>query len=192
MSDFTIQWATPVENHITWKWLAKTTMWSVIVAYVPNIIWYMTGPHKDAVIVQFIIMLIGMPLVMGLSIRSYRKQEMTVLHRVSGSRTQINIYEEMVSDSGSRYDTYWQMKPNNAEYISFSDGNIIIKGIWKVLVYEPDHKKPVITEETEKEFVIPYHNDYEIKKFIQTNYMQDGQTRRERWQDSTDRNMDQQ
>lgn len=75
MKEFVFDWQDKVKlNAVTPKWIAKLIIWSVIVAYLPNIIWYFAGYPLNAVIMQAIIMTIGMPPIVYFSMKAYRKQ----------------------------------------------------------------------------------------------------------------------
>lgn len=75
MNNFTFEWRDYMRiNRITMKWIMQLIVWSTVVAYLPNTIWYFIGYPSDVIIAQVLVITVCVPLIVITSIRSYRKQ----------------------------------------------------------------------------------------------------------------------
>lgn len=111
MEQFEFEWEDGVRMHrITPKWVMKLAIWSVIVAYLPNIIWYFAGYPADAIFMQLLVITIGMPPVIFLAMRAYRKHYGTM--RLKGSMwmkgTDIVITKTILTETFHRYIEVWK------------------------------------------------------------------------------------
>lgn len=178
MDHFIFRWDIPEEKrHITWRWLLRTFIWAILAAYIPNIIWYLIGPHRDAVIVQCIIMAVGMPAIILLSLWSYRKQDTVQQWTAMFMRSRIRLYGNVVSDSYDTYATEWNLEIPDITSVTISEDKVAVKGNWHIEAFELKKGSPgkcVASEYAEKEVEIPHNvNKEEIRKFIRVHYGRD-------------------
>lgn len=137
---FEFDWQDSVKlNAVTPKWIAKLIVWSVIVAYLPNIIWYFVGYPLDAVLMQFIVMAIGMPPIVFLSMKIYRKQYLTMPLRGSFWMDASNMVltKVIMTQTFRRYIEVWKSGMPLIEEITFNKntGHMTIKSFWHVEAY---------------------------------------------------------
>lgn len=137
---FEFDWQDNVKlNAVTPKWIAKLIIWSVIIAYLPNIIWYFTGYPLDAVLMQFIVMTIGMPPIVFLSMKAYRKQYSTMPLRGSlwMDTSNVVLTKVIMSQTFRRYIEVWKSGMPLIEEITFNKdtGHLVIQSFWHVEAY---------------------------------------------------------
>lgn len=140
MEQFEFKWQDNAQmNRITPKWIAKLVIWSVIVAYLPNIIWYFTGYPMDAVLMQFIVITLGMPPVVFFSMRAYRKyyRNIPLSGRLWSDGNEIVVIKESLSESLHRYIEVWKTSTASVENIMFNkdSGQLAIEATFHVEAY---------------------------------------------------------
>lgn len=111
MEQFEFEWEDGVRMHrITPKWVMKLIVWSVIVAYLPNIVWYFAGYPADAIFMQLLVITVGMPPVIFLAMRAYRKhyETMGLAGHMWIGGTDIVITKTILTETFHRYIEVWK------------------------------------------------------------------------------------
>lgn len=181
MNTFTFEWQDQAKiNKITPKWVIKLILWSIVVAYLPNIIWCFVGYPLDAVIMQFLVMTIGVPPIVIFSMRAYRKQDARI--PLNGAMwmegTNIVITKVIMSQTFRRYIEVWKSGVPLIESITLNKetGDMIIKSLWHVEAYirkRNGKRGSLIATDSLTETLevsVPQEKIDELEKFLETYY----------------------
>lgn len=139
------EWKDHVQaGKITVKWIMKLIMWSVIIAYLPNIIWYFAGYPADAILMRCIVMAAGLPAAVFIGMRSYR------MHYVNKPLdAHIWIYKDhmvadrvIMSESFREYDTIWKSAVPMIKKIELDmdSGFMTIRALYHIETYKNRRK----------------------------------------------------
>lgn len=179
MNDFTMEWQESIKlNAITSHWIAKLVIWSVIVAYLPNIVWYFIGYPANALFMQTLVMTVGMPLIIILSMRVYRRQKSPIplKARLWMDNSSLVVSKTIMAHTFRRYIEVRKIGKPSIETITLNKATkkVSITGLWHIEVYtrgfngargnliasELLSDTVEINESTElKEFIRKYYND---------------------------------
>lgn len=140
MEKFEFEWEDDVKiNRITPRWILKLVIWSVIVAYLPNIIWYFAGYPADAIFLQLLVITIGMPPVIFFAMRAYHRYYSTM--PLKGSMwlegTDIVINKVILTETFHRYIEVWKTGMPLIEDITLNKatGHMAIRAMLHVEAY---------------------------------------------------------
>lgn len=198
MKDYVIEWEW--EDHvqagkITVKWIMKLAMWSVIIAYLPNIIWYFAGYPADAILMRCIVMAVGLPAVVFFGMKSYRMQytDRPLAGHVQIYEDHIQVNRVMMSESFREYDTVWKAAASTVKKINFDMGKGFIKitALYHIEAYKnrpgAHVTSPLMASdftEEELEIQVPENKAQDLALFLEKNHRAVSEIRRR--EESTD------
>lgn len=140
MEHFSFEWDDRVHIHrITPRWVMKLAIWSVIVAYLPNIIWYFAGYPANVIFMQMLVITIGMPIVIFLAMKAYRRYyaEMPLHGYMKFKGTDIMIYRTILSETFHYYIELWKSGIPLIESITLNrdKGEMAVRALLHVEAY---------------------------------------------------------